>query len=124
MESDSRVSERALREIYLKGFEIIVKEAAPWCVMTAYNVLNEHRTSENKELITDILRGEWGYDGLVTSDWWTSGEHYKELEAGNDIKMGCGYPERLMQALKKGLISRKTMETSVKRLFDLMMKLD
>ena len=94
--SDSRVSERAVREIYLKAFEIIVKEAHPWCIMTAYNIVNGHRASENKELIDGILRGEWKFDGMVTTDWWTFGEHYKEVKAGIDLKMACGYPDRLM----------------------------
>ncbi|MDP4090427.1 MAG: glycoside hydrolase family 3 C-terminal domain-containing protein, partial [Bacillota bacterium] len=96
--SDSRVSERAAREIYLKAFEIIVKEADPWSIMSSYNIINGYRASENRELLEDILRGEWGWKGMVTTDWWTCGEHYKETKAGNDVKMGCGYPERLLEA--------------------------
>lgn len=122
--SDSRVSERALREIYLKGFEIIVKEAAPWAIMSSYNIINGHRASENREMLEDILRDEWGFSGVVTTDWWTKGEHYKEIKAGNDIKMGCGFPERVLEALEKGLITRKEMEISVKRLLELILKID
>ncbi len=122
--SDSRVSERAVREIYLKAFEIIVKEAHPWCIMTAYNIVNGHRASENKELIDGILRGEWKFDGMVTTDWWTFGEHYKEVKAGNDLKMACGYPDRLMQAKEAGALSREEMETCAKRILQLILKID
>ena len=123
-ESDSRLSERALREIYLKQFEIIIKKADPWVVMSSYNLINGVRASENKELLEDILRGEWNYDGIVCTDWYTHGEHYRELLAGNDIKMGTGYPDRLMHALKKGLISREDMERSVTRLLRMIMKIE
>lgn len=107
--SDSRVSERAAREIYLKAFEIIVREAKPWSIMTSYNIINGHRASENADLLEGILRGEWGFDGCITTDWWTCGEHYKEVKAGNDIKMGCGYPERLLEALEKGCLTRRAL---------------
>lgn len=123
-DSDSRASERAIREIYLKAFEMIVKEQNPWTIMSSYNMINGHRASENKELLTDILRGEWGFKGIVTTDWWNHAEHYKELLAGNDIKMGRGYPDRLMAALEKGLISREDMLVSVKRLLDVLMRFE
>lgn len=122
--SDSRISERAAREIYLKAFEIIVKEADPWSIMSSYNIVNGHRTSENRELLEDILRGEWGWKGMVTTDWWTCGEHYKETKAGNDVKMGCGYPERLLEAKSLGLISREEMDTCAKRILELILKVD
>lgn len=123
-DSDSRVSERALREIYLKGFEIVVKEGDPWTIMSSYNLINGHRASENKELLTGILREEWGFKGIVTTDWWTRGEHYKETKAGNDIKMGCGYPDRLLTALEKGLITREEMEICARRILEMILKLD
>ena len=122
--SDSRVSERAAREIYLKAFEMIVKTEDPWAVMSSYNIINGYRASENKDLLTGILRDEWGYTGMVTTDWWTCGEHYKETKAGNDLKMGNGYPKRVKEAYEKGAISRDEIETCVKRILSLILKLD
>ena len=122
--SDSRVSERAAREIYLKAFEMIVKNENPWAIMSSYNMINGYRASESEDLLTGILRDEWGYEGMVTSDWWTCGEHYKETKAGNDLKMGNGYPDRVKKAYDKGAISRSEMETSVKRILELILKLD
>ncbi|MCR5501626.1 MAG: glycoside hydrolase family 3 C-terminal domain-containing protein [Lachnospiraceae bacterium] len=122
--SDSRVSERALREIYLKVFEIIVKEADPWSVMTAYNAINGQRTSESYELITDILRGEWGFKGMVTTDWWNRAEHYKEILAGNDVKMANGYPERVEKAMEMGALGRSDLIKCAKRILELILKLD
>ncbi|MFZ2228787.1 MAG: glycoside hydrolase family 3 N-terminal domain-containing protein, partial [Agathobacter rectalis] len=122
--SDSRVSERAAREIYLKAFEMIVKDENPWAIMSSYNMINGYRASESEDLLTGILRDEWGYEGMVTTDWWTCGEHYKETKAGNDLKMGNGYPDRVKKAYDKGAISRSEMETSVKRILGLILKLD
>mgnify|MGYP000600493846 FL=1 len=122
--SDSRVSERAAREIYLKAFEMIVKNDNPWAIMSSYNMINGYRASESEDLLTGILRDEWGYEGMVTTDWWTCGEHYKETKAGNDLKMGNGYPDRVKKAYDKGAISRSEMETSVKRILRLILKLD
>ncbi len=122
--SDSRVSERALREIYLKGFEIIVKEADPWVIMSAYNAINGHRCSENKDLLEGILRDEWGFKGMVTSDWWTRGEHYKEILAGNDVKMATGFPERVKRAMELGELTREDLTHCAKRVLELIIKID
>ncbi len=122
--SDSRLSQRALREIYLRAFEIIVREEQPWAIMSSYNVVNGRRASESRELLTSILREEWGYTGLVMSDWWTRGEHYKELLAGNDLKMANGYPERVEEAMKLGAVSRSDLETCARRVLELILKID
>lgn len=122
--SDSRLSERAARELYLKGFEIIVREAAPWCIMTSYNKVNGIHCSENRELIQGILREEWGFDGLVMTDWWTSGEHYLEAKAGNDLKMGNGYPDRVMEAYEKGAITREEIMECVRHILELILRME
>ncbi len=121
--SDSRVSQRAAREIYLKQFEIIVKEADPWYIMSAYNLVNGYRASENHDLLTGILRQEWGFRGMVSTDWWTCGEQYKEVMAGNDLKMPAGFPERLLEAMDAGLLSRDDVLTSVKRILGVILRL-
>ncbi len=123
-ESDSRVSERALREIYLKGFEIVVKEADPWSIMSSYNRLNGYYTAECRDLLTGILRDEWGFKGVVTSDWDNNAEHYREVKAGNDIKMPVGGSGRLLDAYNDGVITREEIEVSARRVLELILKLD
>ena len=122
--SDSRLSERALRELYLRAFEIIVRQARPWAVMSSYNIINGRRASESRELLTDILRDEWGFEGLVMTDWWNRAEHYKEVLAGNDVKMAAGYPERLETALERGLITRQDLLICARRVLELILKID
>ncbi len=121
--SDSRVSERALREIYLRGFEIAVKEADPWTVMSSYNLINGQHTSESYELLTGILRDEWGYKGMVVTDWGVKNDPVKEVKAGNDMKMHCGYPEDLKKGYDNGDITRADLELCVKRILEMFMKL-
>ena len=121
---DARVSKRALREIYLKVFEIIVKEADPWCVMSSYNLINGRRCSESEELLTGILRDEWGFNGLVMTDWWNRGEHYKEVLAGNDVKMPAGFPDRLRKAMEIGVLKREDLLRSAKRLIELFLRFE
>ncbi len=122
--SDSIVSERAAREIYLKAFQQVVKESDPWVIMSSYNIINGMHTSECRELLTDILRDEWGFKGLVITDWWTRGEHWREVSAGNDVKMAAGYPEELIAAMEDGKLSEEDVRTSVKRVLQMIMKLD
>ena len=121
-ECDSRVSERALREIYLRGFEICVREADPWTIMSSYNLINGSHTSVSYELLTELLRNEWGFKGAVTTDWGVHSSHSDEVLAGNDIKMGDGEPEELKAAFESGKITRADLETSVKRILELTLK--
>ena len=116
---NSIVSERALREIYLKGFEICVKESHPKMIMTAYNPINGVHASENAEMLQGILRQEWGFQGMVTSDWVNEKDHVKEIKAGNDIKMPLGEPEKLMAALQDGRLKREELAICVKRILEM-----
>ncbi|MBM7653187.1 beta-glucosidase [Neobacillus cucumis] len=120
--SDSRMSERALREIYLKGFEIAVKEAQPWAVMSSYNLINGKETSESKDLLTDILRSEWGYKGMVMTDWGNNSTHYKEAKTGNDVKMPSGNTANLLSALASGDLTRQELERNIKNVLNMVMK--
>ena len=122
--SDSRASERAIREIYIRQFEIIVKEAKPWCIMTSYNIINGQRASESTDLLEYILRGEWGFDGMVTTDWWTFGEHYKEALAGNDLKMPTGHPERMLEAMRAGELTRTALEAAARNILTMILRMD
>ena len=123
-ESDSRLSQRALREIYLKPFEIAVKEAAPWMIMTSYNIINGIRASENKELIAGILRGERGFHGMLTTDWWNHASQPAEIRAGNDVKMGCGYPEKVLDAFRAGELSEDEIDSCARRVLYMILRLD
>lgn len=122
--SDSIVSERALREIYLKGFEICVKEAKPQMIMTAYNLLNGIYTSENAELLMGILRSEWGYQGMVTTDWANLANHGAEVLAGNDIRMPAGASWLLKQCLDEKKLTREELCVCVKRILEMILWLD
>ena len=117
---DSVVSERALREIYLKGFEICVKESSPRCIMTAYNPINGERASENYDMITGILRDEWGFKGLVMTDWRTYGYHGNEMLAGNDVRMPRGYPDAVLHIANESC-NISMLQESTKRVLKLLL---
>ena len=93
--------------------------------MSSYNAINGHRASENRELLEDVLRGEWGFKGMVTTDWWTRAEHYKEIKAGNDVKMGTGFPERVKRPWKWDKNSCSELEHCITgRVLELILKID
>ncbi len=122
--SDSRLSERALREIYIKAFQIVVAESDPWAIMTAYNLLNGTYTSESYDLLTGILRQEWGYKGMVTTDWENYAEQYRELKAGNNVRMPTGSFRRLQKAREENLITREDLENNARKVLEYLLRLD
>lgn len=97
--SDSIIDERTLREIYLKAFEIAIKESDPAFVMTSYNLINGKKASVNTQLLKGVLRDEWGYEGAVMTDWRNFAPMDEEILAGNNIKMPYGYPDEIDRAL-------------------------
>ena len=128
--NSSNVSERALREIYLKGFEIAIKNSHPKAIMTSYNLINGIHTSESKELTSDILRNELGFDGIVMTDWVMnmSGDNkypnptaYKVIKATGDIYMPGSKAdyENILNALKEGSLSMEELEISASRIYNL-----
>ncbi|WP_342000168.1 glycoside hydrolase family 3 C-terminal domain-containing protein [Microbacterium sp. LWH7-1.2] len=125
MRASSDVDERTLREIYLRGFERIVKKAKPWTVMCSYNRLNGVYTAENRWLLTDVLRGEWDFDGVVISDWGGVRDRVASLDAGLDIEMPAngGLSDALVvSAIEEGLIGADRLETAARRVAALVEK--
>ncbi len=119
MSSDSVIDERTLREIYLPAFEAAVKRAKPWTLMCSYNKLNGEFASQNKWLLTDLLRGEWGFDGFVMSDWGAVSDRVNGVAAGLDLEMpgSGGVTDALVvQAVREGRLDEKEVDRSVERI--------
>ena len=121
MNTDARMSQRALREIYLKGFEIAIKESKPWTVMTSYNYINGVYTSESKDLVETILRDEWGYEGTVMTDWFGGKDGAKQMWAGNDM-LQPGKDEQfdsIVAGVKSGKLDVADLDRNVQRVLNL-----
>ncbi len=119
MSSDSVADERTLREIYYPAFESAVKEGKAWTVMCSYNKVNGTFASENRRLLTDILRGEWGFDGYVMSDWGAVSDRVKGVHAGLELEMpasGGANDRRVVEAVKNGQLDEKDVDLAVERL--------
>ena len=124
MKNDVRVSPRAVREIYLKGFEIAVKESQPWTVMSSYNFVNGVYTSESKDLQTTMLRDEWGFKGMVMTDWFGGADAAAQMWAGNDM-LQPGRPgqfEDIVEGVHSGRLSEADLDRNVRRVLELIVK--
>ena len=124
MNTDAHISQRALREIYLKGFEIAIKEAKPWTVMTSYNYINGVYTSESKDLVQTILRDEWGYEGTVMTDWFGGKDGALQMWAGNDM-LQPGKNEQfdsIVAGVKSGKLDVADLDRNVRRVLNLVEK--
>lgn len=122
MASDSIVDERTLRELYLTGFEIVVREAHPKSIMSSYNLVNGTYANENAHLLKDILRDEWGFDGAVITDWGGSNDHIAGVKNGSTLEMpgsGLGSARELLKALQEGRITEQEIDERVDEMISL-----
>ncbi len=119
-----KTDQRSLREIYLRGFEIAIKESRPWTVMSSYNKLNGTYTSEREDLLTGILRAQWGFDGVVMTDWFAGSNPVAQMRAGNDLLMpGTAVQQaKLIEAVKSNELLEAILDRNVKNILHLILK--
>ena len=122
--NDSRIPEDVLRKLYLRNFEIAVKESAPWTVMASYNRLNGVHTQQDSWLLTDVLRGEWGFQGLVMTDWTGRRDTAAQIEAGCNLMEPGKHSQirEIVRKVKKGELPEAALDTCVRRVLDLIVK--
>ncbi|MFC2441474.1 MAG: beta-glucosidase [Capnocytophaga ochracea] len=118
------VSQRALRELYLRGFEIAIKKSNPWTVMSSYNKINDTYVSENPELLTTILRDEWNFKGMVTTDWFSGRKYANQVKAGNDLLMPGRKQEakKIKEALDEGSLKETELDRNIEHILQLVVK--
>lgn len=118
------IDEQVLRDIYLKGFEILVKEAQPWTIMSSYNKINGKYTQADEWLLTDVLRGEWGFEGLVMTDWTMTRNTAEQVSAGNDLmEWGMnGQVREIVRKVKNGKLDEAKLDICVRRVLELVVK--
>ena len=118
------VSQRALRELYLRGFEIAIKKSNPWTVMSSYNKINDTYVSENPELLTTILRDEWNFKVMVTTDWFSGRKYANQVKAGNDLLMPGRKQEakKIKEALDEGSLKETELDRNIERILQLVVK--
>jgi len=124
MQLNTQVSERALHEIYLKGFEIAISKSQPWTVMSSYNLINGTYTSESKDLLTTVLRNEWGFKGFVMTDWFGGKDIVAQANAGNDMIMPgtLAQSKDLLAAINDGRVSEQQLNENVTRILNIILK--
>jgi beta-glucosidase len=124
MSLDTYVSERALRELYLEGFRIAVEDAQPWAVMSSYNKINGTYSSESYDLLTKVLRDDWGFKGLVMTDWFGGSDPAAQMKAGNDLLMpgNSKQTETIIRAVKEGGLDEKVLDANVGRILSIQLK--
>ena len=122
--NDARVTPRALREIYLKGFEIAVKESAPWTVMSSYNHINGTYASENTDLLSTLLRDEWNFEGMVVTDWFGGKDAVAQMIAGNDMLQPgrANQYDMIIEGVKSGKLDESILNRNVKRVLELILQ--
>lgn len=121
---DTVVSERALREIYLEGFRITVNQARPWTVMSSYNLINGIPASENHDLLTKALRDDWGFDGLVMTDWFGGKDVVAQMKAGNDLLMPgtVAQANSIMKAVQEHRLEESVLDRNVERILNILIQ--
>lgn len=124
MALDTVVSQRALREIYLEGFRIAVQESQPWAVMSAYNLINGTHASESRDLLTKVLRDDWGYKGFVMTDWMAGIDPVAQMAAGNDMLMpgNTAQSQKIAAAVREGRLDEKVLDKNIERILGILVQ--